>query len=137
MKRAWMVVYVASVAIGLTLWRLAPSKWGLEFPQGILVGSALYFGSLHRHTLRATADAEWAGWGGLLPGLIPRAAVFLALAGLQAFACYEWMPSKDVRGGFVISAAWLASLALIDPRPETMAPARTRAPAPTKAPGAL
>jgi len=125
-----MVVYVASVAVGLLLWKLAPSRWGLEFPQGILIGSALYFGALHRYTLRATAQARvadgdsaeagtdrWVGWGGLLPGLIPRAAVFLALAGLQALACYEWMPSADVRGGFVVSAAWLASLSLIDSPP--------------------
>ena len=118
MKRAWIVVYFASVALGLALWRLAPSKWGLEFPQGILIGSALYFGALHRYTLRATADTEgnrWVGWSGLVPGLIPRAALFLALAGLQAFACYEWMPAADVRGGFVISATWLVALSLIDP----------------------
>lgn len=127
MKGAWMVVYVVSVAVGLALWRLAPSRWGLEFPQGILIGSALYFGALHRYTLRATAQARaadggsadagtdrWVGWGGLLPGLLRRTAVFLALAGLQAFACFEWMPSADVRGGFVVSAAWLASLSLID-----------------------
>jgi hypothetical protein len=123
-----MVVYVASVVVGLALWRLAPSKWGLEFPQAILIGSALYFGALHRYTLRATADAEpsrWVGWGGLIPGLIPRAALFLALAGFQALACYEWMPGADVRGGFVISAAWLASLNLID------------SPAVTKVSGAL
>jgi len=129
MKRAWIVVYLASVVLGLALWRLAPSKWGIEFPQGMLIGSGLYFGALHRYTLRATQEAgtsRWAGWGGLLPGLIPRAALFLALAGLQAFACYEWMPGGDYRGGFVISAAWLVSQSLIDPRPETRAPAATR-----------
>lgn len=117
MKRAWIVVYVASVFMGLALWRMAPSRWGLEFPQAILIGSALYFGALHRYTLRVTTDAgpnRWIGWGGLLPGLIPRAALFLALAGFQALACYEWMPAADVRGGFVISAAWLVSLSLID-----------------------
>jgi len=125
MKRAWIVVYVASVAVGLALWRLAPSRWGLEFPQAILIGSALYFGALHRYTLRATAGAgtnRWVGWGALLLGLIPRAGLFLALVGLQAFACYEWMPGADVRGGFVISATWLVSLSLIDSPPVTKEP---------------
>ena len=135
MKRAWIVVYVASVAVGLALWRLAPSRWGLEFPQAILIGSALYFGALHRYTLRATAeprvpdgDAAGAGtdrrvgWGGLIPGLLRRTALFLALAGFQALACYEWMPTADFRGGFVISAAWLASLSLIDSPPGTKEP---------------
>jgi len=119
MKRAWIVIYAASVLMGLALWRLAPTRWGLEFPQAVLIGSALYFGALHRYTLRATAAAgpRWVGRGGLLPGLIPRAAFFLALAGLQAFACFEWMPGADVRGGFVISATWLVSLSLIDPVP--------------------
>ena len=119
------MVYVASVAVGLALWRLAPSRWGLEFPQAILIGSALYFGALHRYTLRATAGAgtnRWVGWGALLPGLIPRAGLFLALVGLQAFACYEWMPGADVRGGFVISATWLVSLSLIDSPPVTKEP---------------
>ena len=118
MKRTWIVIYAASVLTGVALWRLAPGRWGLELPQAVLIGSALYFGALHRYTLRATAAAgpnRWVGRGGLLPGLIPRAAFFLALAGLQAFACFEWMPGADVRGGFVISATWLVSLSLIDP----------------------
>ena len=120
MKRAWILVYAVSVLVGLALWRMAPGRWGVEFPQAVLFGSALYFGALHRYTLRATAVAEpirWAGRGGLLPGLIPRAAFFLAIAGLQAFACYEWMPAADVRGGFVVSASWLVSLSLIDAAP--------------------
>ena len=118
MKRIWMVVYAVSVLVGIALWRLAPTRWGLEFPEAILIGSALYFGALNRYTLGVTAGSgtnRWIGRGGLLAGLIPRAAFFLALAGLQAYVCFQWMPTADVRGGFVLSTTWLASLSLIDP----------------------
>lgn len=118
MKRTWIAVYAASLLAGLALWRLAPTRWGLEFPQAMLIGSALCFGALHRYTLRGTAGAEanrWIGQGGLVPGLIARAAFFLALAGIQAYVCFEWMPGVDVRSGFVLSGTWLVSLSLIDP----------------------
>jgi hypothetical protein len=127
MKRTWIVVYAVSLLVGLALWRLAPERWGLEFPQAMLLGSALYFGALHRYTLRATEGAgaepnHWVGLGGLLPGLLLRSAFFLALAGLQALACFEWMPTADVRGGFVLSATWLVSLSLIDRPAEVKTP---------------
>jgi hypothetical protein len=120
MKRTWIVVYVASLLVGLALWRLAPARWALEFPQAILFGSALYFGALHRYTVRRTEGvgaSRWAAQDGILFGLLARAALFLVFAGFQALACFEWMPAADVRGGFVISAAWLVSLNLIDARP--------------------
>ena len=41
-------------------------------------------------------------------------ATFLAVAAIQAYACYEWMPHADVRGGFVVATTWLAGLATID-----------------------
>ena len=118
MKWTWIVVYAASLLVGLALWRLAPARWGLEFTQAMLLGSALYFGALHRYTLRATAGERTK----LLPGLLLRAAFFLALAGFQALACFEWMPTADVRGGFVLSGTWLVSLSLIDRPPEVKAP---------------
>jgi hypothetical protein len=131
MKWTWIVVYALSLLVGLALWRLTPARWGLEFPQAMLLGSALYFGALHRYTLRATAGAtagagaepnHWFGLGRLLPGLMLRAAFFLALAGFQALACFEWMPTADVRGGFVLSGTWLVSLSLIDRPPEVKTP---------------
>jgi hypothetical protein len=128
MKRAWIVVYAASVLVGLALWRMTPARWGLEFPEAILIGSALYFGALNRYTLGAAAGTganRWIGRGGLLAGLIPRAAFFLAVAGLQGYVCFEWMPTVDVRAGFVLSTTWLAALSLID------APRWAREPGPT------
>jgi hypothetical protein len=136
MKRTWIAVYVASLVVGLALCRSAPARWGLEFPQAMLLGSALYFGALHRYTLRATAGegttagatagegatAGTAAGAKLLPGLLLRAAFFLAVAGFQALACFEWMPTADVRGGFVLSGTWLVSLSLIDPPPDVKAP---------------
>lgn len=118
MKRLWIVVYAGSVLMGVALWRLVPSRWGLEPTLSILFGSALYFGALHRYTLRATdagGPIRWVGRRGMLAGLIARAAIFVAVAGIQAYACYEWLPGADVRGGFVVSTTWLASLSLIDP----------------------
>lgn len=137
MKWTWIVVYAASLLVGLALWRLAPARWGLEFTQAMLLGSGLYFGALHRYTLRAGAGAtagvgaaagvgaepnHWVRLGRLLPGLIVRGAFFLALAGVQALACFEWMPTADVRGGFVLSGTWLVSLSLIDRPPEVKTP---------------
>ena len=128
MRRTWIAVYAASLLIGIALWGLAPRRWGLEFPQAILLGSALYFGALNRYTLSRTAERggppgspatgrnRWIGRGGLVAGLGARAAFFLAVAGLQAYACFEWIPAADVRGGFVLSTTWLMALSLLDPQ---------------------
>jgi hypothetical protein len=118
MRRVWVVVYAASLLVGVALWRVAARRWGLEFPEAILLGSALYFGALNRYTVDATAagagSIRWIGRGGLLAGLIPRAALFLAIAGVQAYVCFEWVPTVDVRAGFVLSTTWLAALGLLD-----------------------
>ncbi len=110
MKRAWILIYALSVLIGFAVWRAAPARWGLEPSQAFVIGSALYFGGLHRYMMRRTS-----GLGGTLLGLTWRAALFLAIAGFQALACFEWVPQVDVRTAFVIAATWLFALGLIDP----------------------
>jgi hypothetical protein len=47
-------------------------------------------------------------------GLVVRASFFLAIAALQALACFEWARQADLRAGFVIAATWLVALAVID-----------------------
>ncbi len=118
MKHRWIVVYAASLLVGLGVSRLAPARWGLETSHVLLIGSALYFGALHRFVMRGPARTEAARWSrqdGLLLGLLTRTVVFLALAALQAMACFEWAPHADLRAGYVIAATWLLALGLIDP----------------------
>lgn len=133
MKRAWILIYALSVLIGLAVWRAAPPRWGLEPSHALVIGSALYFGGLHRYVMRRISGPEARGasglggsglrssslgvsrLGGTLLGLTWRAALFLAIAGFQALACYEWAPQADVRTAFVIAATWLFALGLIDP----------------------
>lgn len=116
MSRAWIVLLTASLLAGVGMSRLAPARWGLAISQGLVLGSALYFGALHRFVMKAGG-----GRGGrhartkMLAGLLSRAAFFLALAALQAAVCFEWMPGLDVRFGYVIAATWLFALSLIDP----------------------
>jgi hypothetical protein len=117
MRKLWIVVYAFSLLIGLVAWRLAPETWRVEPQQAILFGAALYFGALHRYTMRMGAtdrEISRGGGAGIIAGLAARTSLFLAIAGLQAYSCYEWLPGADVRGGFVLTATWLVALALID-----------------------
>lgn len=117
MRRPWLAVYAVSLLIGIGLWFLAPARWDLKPVEALLIGSALYFGALHRFMARATCHggvAQWRGRGGLLEGLLPRAALFFAIAATQTYACFVAAPYADVRGGFVLTASWLVAQALID-----------------------
>ena len=117
MHGTWVAVYVGSVCVATFLAALLPRDWEIRPVEPLLFGSALYFGGLHRHVVRADPGRPrpFAGrLAAVAPGLAPRAAFFLAVAAIQAYACYEWMPHADVRGGFVVATTWLAGLATID-----------------------
>jgi hypothetical protein len=121
----WVLLLAASLAAGIAMWHLAPGRWGLAMSQGLVLGSALYFGGLHRFVMRESAGTRGPGRDGglarwlprkqVIAGLFWRAAFFLALAAFQAAVCFEWMPRMDVRFGYVIAATWLFALSLIDP----------------------
>lgn len=113
----WVVLLAASLAAGIAMWHLAPGRWGLAMSQGLVLGSALYFGGLHRFVMREAAGTRWGELvrRRIIAGLLWRAAFFLALAAFQAAVCFEWMPRMDVRFGYVIAATWLFALSLIDP----------------------
>lgn len=119
MKHLWIAVYAASLLVGIAIAHLAPSRWGVTMPQATLIGSALYFSALHRYVMRRSTGPETARsarTGGMLVGLLTRTTVFLALAAIQALACFEWAPQADLRAGYVIAATWLFALGLIDHR---------------------
>lgn len=122
MRRIWMLTYGLSLLIGFALWLAAPTRWGLEPGQALLIGSGLYFGALHRFVRRAVpegAEGTEVGWARLVPGLAVRAAIFIGLAALQAYLCFEVLSQADVRSGFVLSASWLMAWAVLDnPRKE-------------------
>ena len=117
MRGTWIAVYAGSVCLASFLASVLPRRWGIHPVEALLLGSALYFGALHRHVLladpgRGRPFAERLRV--VTPGLVPRGALFLGIAAIQAYACYEWMPHADVRGGFVVATTWLAALATID-----------------------
>lgn len=117
MRGTWVAVYAGSVCLAVFLSALLPREWNIRPVEALLFGSALYFGALHRHVRRADpggARPLTERLAAVAPGLLPRTALFLAVAAIQAYACYEWMPHADVRGGFVVATTWLAALATID-----------------------
>jgi len=116
MRPTWIPIYVGSVLIGLAAWWVSPERWKLEPTLALFLGSALYFGALHRYVRRLAENGAPVRWGGLLLGVTLRAAMFLALVALQAYLCFEVAPDADVRGGFVLAATWLVTQGLIDPR---------------------
>ena len=121
MQRLWIVVYVGNVCLAFLLVSLLPRTWEIRPFEALVFGSALHFGALHRHVGRADPGRGrplGSRLAALLPGLFPRASLFLAVAAIQAYACYEWMPHADVRGGFVTATTWLAALAMIDAGPQ-------------------
>ena len=113
-----MLAYWVCLLIGMVLWKLAPARWEWGFIQGLVLGSGLYFGALHRYVMRvesSRAGIRWGGNTGILPGAMLRAALFLSLVAVQAYLCYEAWPRIDIRAGFILSSAWLVALAVIDP----------------------
>lgn len=119
MLKTWIAVYAGSICLAAFLAALLPRGWGIAPVEALLFGSALHFGALHRHVTRADPGRSRAfaeRLRAVAPGLAPRAALFLAVAAIQAYACYEWVPHADVRGGFVVATTWLVALALIDAR---------------------
>jgi hypothetical protein len=120
MTRIWFPIYALSLLMGVALWLAAPSRWQLDPAQALLFGSGLYFGALHRYVRRGLADEDErrAGWGRLVPGMAIRAALFVGLAALQAYLCFEVLSQADVRSGFILSATWLAAWAVLDAGPK-------------------
>jgi hypothetical protein len=117
MKRRWIAIYGASLLVGVLARDLAPDRWRLSVFHALLLGTALYFGALHRYVALRVAGTEprlRPSRGGMWTGLVVRASFFLAIAALQALACFEWARQADLRAGFVIAATWLVALAVID-----------------------
>lgn len=117
MTRMWFPIYGLSLLMGVALWLAAPARWQLDPAQALLFGSGLYFGALHRYVRRGLAEDDGADWGRLLPGLMIRAALFVGLAALQAYLCFEILTQADVRSGFILSGTWLAAWAVLDGGP--------------------
>jgi len=119
MTRTWFPIYGLSLLMGVALWLAAPSRWQIDPAQALLFGSGLYFGALHRYVRRGLADEdEVSGLARLIPGLVIRAALFVGLAGLQAYLCFEVLSAADVRSGFILSGTWLAAWAVLDAGPK-------------------
>lgn len=101
---------VLSFLAGVALVRLAPAGWRLDPWQGILLGAALYMGVLHRWIARG----EWERR--MTPGLLWRAALFVAFVAGQAYAYFEWLPASDLRAPFVMLSGWIVAESALSPR---------------------
>jgi hypothetical protein len=114
--RPWMILLPFAVALGAALGHAAPASWDLGPADGLLFGSALYAGSWRRFVERREGRAEIGALSdpALLLGLSLRAALFTLLVCVQAYLCFQAVPSADVRRGFVVLSAWVVMQALID-----------------------
>ena len=111
MSAAWrspaLVAALASLAVGEAVMAIAPTRWGLTFFHGFLLGGALYAGALRRYVAKEAGMG--AGIAGLWRGALVRAAAFLCFAGTQAVVCFDLAPNADVRGFFVILSSWIVA----------------------------
>jgi hypothetical protein len=118
--RPWVLVLVGSLFLGSALGALAPASWTFRWTDGVLLGSALYVAGLRRYVERREGEAALAAVGsaglvaGMLPGLLLRAALFVAILSVQATLCFQVVPEADIRRGFVVLSAWVVMQALID-----------------------
>ena len=101
---------VLSFFVGSAVVGIAPASWRLAPWQGLLFGTALYMGVLHRWIARP----EWRPREAA--GLAGRAALFIALVAGQAYAYFEWLPASDVRAPFVMLSGWVVAETLLSPR---------------------
>lgn len=135
-----LVAAALSMGVGLAVVEGAPRAWGIEPWQGVLLGSALYMGAIHRvlvhYRSRERAESGGASWRPLIAALAWRAPVFLLLAAGQAYAYFEWLPSADLRGPYVMLSCWIVAETMLAPRsPDTSRPAeRGEIPAGASAP---
>jgi hypothetical protein len=104
----------AACLVGLLFVRLAPSEWRLDPSQGMLLGTALYMGVLHRWIGRR--EPGTAGGPRTAGGLLWRAALFLAIVAGQAYVYFEWLPASDMRAPFVMLSGWIVAETLLSPR---------------------
>ena len=124
--RTWIVVLLLSFVIGGSFGLLTPDAWGFGPADGLWIGSALYVAGLRRYVERADAareeEASPVGVTSrhaivmLLPGVLGRTAIFLAIFSVQAMLCFHVLPGVDVRRGFVLLSAWVVMQALFDTR---------------------
>src|SRR5512135_652830 len=84
----------------------APPRWRVEPWQGILFGTSLYMGVVHRWL--ASRGAAW--------DLAWRAALFVAIVAGEAYAYFEWLPPADMRAPFVMLSGWIVAETLLAPR---------------------
>jgi hypothetical protein len=118
--RPWVLVLIGSLFLGSALGAAAPAIWTFRWTDGVLLGSALYVAGLRRYVERREGEAGFAVVGGaglvaeMLPGLLLRAALFMAILSVQATLCFQVIPGADVRRGFVVLSAWVVMQALID-----------------------
>lgn len=110
MRGAALLGAVVSFFVGSAVVALAPAAWRLAPWQGLLFGTALYMGVLHRWIARPEWDPRMA------PGLAWRVALFIGLVAGQAYAYFEWLPAADVRAPFVMLSGWVVAETLLSPR---------------------
>jgi hypothetical protein len=121
MRAPALAAALGSFVLGMVLVRGAPPAWRLDPWQGLLLGTALYMGVVHRwlawRRVRAIADSAarrsvlsdaWdLGW---------RLAFFLGLVAGEAYAYFEWLPPADLRAPFVMLSGWVVAESLLAPR---------------------
>jgi len=111
----FLTAAAVSMLVGLAFVRLAPAAWRLDPSQGVLLGTALYMGVLHRWIVRREGDQD----RGTVGGLVWRAALFLAFVAGQAYAYFEWLPASDLRAPFVMLSGWIVAETVLSPREGT------------------
>lgn len=126
MRGSTILAVAASFLAGLTLIHGAPARWRLDPWQGVLLGTALYMGVVHRWLAwrRAARGMASVAPGGARETAWPvawslgwRVFAFLGLIAVQAYAYFDWLPPADLRAPFVMLSGWITAETLLAPRP--------------------
>ena len=117
----WIVPGILCLAAGAGFARLLPVDWGEPTLYGPLFGGALFYVAVARAVAAARDRGgaprfRWLGPGGILPSVLLRSAVFLAVLALFLFAVYDWFRAYDMRWQLVAATAMALSEDLLERR---------------------
>lgn len=117
MRLGWIPAYAVALIVGWAIAEASPAHWGIGGGQGWVVGSALYFGALHRcvEAWRGRRALREARRRDLVLPLVLRGVPFLmALLG-ALYVLVDVVPQAEVRGPLTILAVWFIAGGIIDP----------------------
>ncbi len=110
MRPSWIPVFVALIGLGCAAFALMPPRWSPDLGQGILAGMVMYFVGFSRPVAgelpAIAAVPALFGPRGIMPAVIFRVLVFLAILLLIAYAYFDRRGFFDVTWPVLILASW-------------------------------